>query len=141
MIKFLLNIDFILNLLYTVFNPTLQKEEKTMDCLFCAIIKGEIPSKKLYEDEVCYAFADINPQAPVHCLIVPKLHIPSSDAVTCENSSVVAHIFSVIPKIAKELALSDGYRVITNVGENGCQSVKHLHFHILGGAKLSENMG
>ena len=111
-----------------------------MDCLFCAIIKGEIPSKKLYEDEVCYAFADINPQAPVHCLIVPKLHIPSADAVTGENSSVVAHIFSVIPKIAKDAGLTNGYRVITNVGEDGCQSVKHLHFHLVGGKKLSETM-
>ena len=111
-----------------------------MDCLFCAIIKGEIPSKKLYEDEVCYAFADINPQAPVHCLIVPKLHIPSADAVTGENSSVVAHIFSVIPKIAKDAGLTNGYRVITNVGEDGCQSVKHLHFHLIGGKKLSETM-
>lgn len=111
-----------------------------MDCLFCAIIKGEIPSKKLYEDEVCYAFADINPQAPVHCLIVPKLHIPSADAVTEESSSVVAHIFSVIPKIAKDAWLTNGYRVITNVGEDGCQSVKHLHFHLVGGKKLSEAM-
>ena len=108
-----------------------------MDCLFCAIIKGEIPSKKLYEDEVCYAFADINPQAPVHALIVPKLHIPSADAINGENASVVAHIFSVIPKIAASLGLTNGYRVITNVGEDGCQSVKHIHFHLLGKRKMT----
>ena len=111
-----------------------------MDCLFCSIIKGDIPSAKVYEDELCYAFKDINPQAPVHVLIVPKEHIPSADAVTAENSNVVAHIFETIVKIAKELGLSEGYRIITNIGENGCQSVKHLHFHVLGGEKLSETM-
>ena len=111
-----------------------------MDCLFCAIIKGEIPSKKVYEDDVCYAFADINPQAPVHVLIVPKLHIPSADAVDAENASIVAHIFTKIPEIAKSEGLDGGYRVITNVGEDGCQSVKHLHFHLVGGKKLSETM-
>ena len=112
-----------------------------MDCLFCKIIKGEIPSGKVYEDSVCYAFRDINPQAPVHVLIVPKEHISSADEVTETNASAVAHIFSVIPAIAKTLGLIKGYRVITNVGEDGCQSVKHLHFHLLGGGKLSENMG
>ena len=111
-----------------------------MDCLFCAIIKGDIPSSKVYEDEGCYAFLDINPQAKVHALVVPKEHIPSADAINADNSSVIAHIFEVIPKIAAELGLSDGYRVVTNIGENGCQSVKHIHFHILGGEKLSENM-
>ena len=112
-----------------------------MDCLFCSIIKGDIPSKKAYEDETCYAFHDIAPQAPVHVLVVPKEHIPSVDGVNADNAAIVGHIFSVIPAIAKELGLADGYRVITNIGENGCQSVKHLHFHILGGKKLSENMG
>ena len=111
-----------------------------MDCLFCSIIKGDIPSKKLYEDEVCYAFADINPQAPVHCLIVPKTHIASADEITEKNAELVAHIFTVIPKIAAEAGLGSGYRVITNVGEDGCQSVKHLHFHLVGCKKLSENM-
>ena len=111
-----------------------------MDCIFCAIIKGDIPSKKVYEDESCYAFLDINPQAPVHCLVVPKAHIASADAVTPENAGEVAHIFSVIPGIAKSLGLENGYRVVTNVGEDGCQSVKHIHFHILGGKKLSESM-
>ena len=112
-----------------------------MDCIFCAIINGDIPSKKVYEDELCYSFLDINPQAPVHALIVPKAHIASADALTEESSAVVAHIFSVIPKIASELDLANGYRIITNVGEDGCQSVKHLHFHVLGGKKLSETMG
>ena len=111
-----------------------------MDCLFCSIIKGDIPSKKAYEDETCYAFHDIAPQAPVHVLVVPKEHIPSVDSVNADNAAIVGHIFSVIPKIAGELGLADGYRVVTNIGENGCQSVKHLHFHILGGQKLSENM-
>ncbi len=112
-----------------------------MDCLFCAIINGDIPSKKVYEDESCYAFLDINPQAPVHCLVVPKCHISSADEITGENSDEVAKIFAAIPKIAKELGLKNGYRIISNVGDDGCQSVKHLHFHILGGKKLTENMG
>lgn len=111
-----------------------------MNCLFCSIIAGEIPSKKVYEDSVCYAFLDINPQAKSHCLIVPKNHIGSADEISKENAGDVAHIFTVIPKIAKELGLNNGYRVVTNVGEDACQSVKHLHFHILGGEKLSENM-
>ena len=111
-----------------------------MNCIFCAIINGDIPSKKVYEDDKCYAFLDINPQAPVHCLIVPRAHIESVNAVNCENADVVAHIFTVIPKIAGELGLANGYRVVSNIGEDGCQSVKHLHFHILGGKKLTENM-
>ena len=111
-----------------------------MDCIFCAIIKGDIPSKKVYEDEFCFAFLDINPQAPVHCLVVPKEHIPSADAVTSENSAVVAKIFEAIPVIAKDLKLENGYRIVSNIGEDGCQSIKHLHFHILGGKKLTENM-
>ena len=112
-----------------------------MDCLFCAIINGDIPSKKVYEDDNCYAFLDINPQAPIHCLVVPKMHITSIDAINEENSSAVAALLIAIPKIARSLSLENGYRVISNVGEDGCQSVKHLHFHILGGKKLSESMG
>ena len=111
-----------------------------MDCLFCAIINGDIPSKKVYEDDMCYAFHDINPQAPVHFLVVPKLHIPSADAVSEENSKYVSHIFETIPKIAASVGLTNGYRIITNIGEDGCQSVKHLHFHVIGGRKLSETM-
>ena len=112
-----------------------------MDCIFCAIIRGEIPSKKLYEDEFVYSFADINPQAPIHALVVPKKHVSSADAIDEENADEVKKIFLAIPKIAASLGLSNGYRVITNVGEDGCQSVKHIHFHVLGGAKLPENMG
>ncbi len=112
-----------------------------MDCLFCKIIAGEIPSNKVYEDDMCLCFHDINPQAPVHVLLIPKEHIPSCNAVNADNSKLVAHIFEVIPSIARALGLEDGYRVITNCGENGCQSVRHLHFHILGGKKLPENMG
>ena len=111
-----------------------------MDCLVCKIIAGEIPSNKAYEDDWCYAFFDIAPQAPTHVLVVPKLHISSTDGINAENSIYVGKIFEVIPKLAAELGLGEGYRVITNCGENGCQSVKHLHFHILGGKKLSENM-
>lgn len=111
-----------------------------MNCLFCAIINGDIPSSKVYEDDKCYAFLDIAPQAPVHCLVVPKAHIASVDEINEENSGVVAHIFTVIPKIAKKLGLSGGYRIVSNIGDDGCQSVKHLHFHILGGEKLSDKM-
>ncbi len=111
-----------------------------MDCLFCSIIKGEIPSKKVYEDEFCYSFLDINPQAAVHCLVVPKAHIASANEINAENSGAVAKIFEAIPKIASSLGLENGYRIVSNIGEDGCQSVKHLHFHILGGEKLSENM-
>ena len=112
-----------------------------MSCLFCKIISGEIPSKKVYEDDSVYAFCDIAPQAPVHVLVVPKCHIESADAIDGSNSSYVSAVFEAIPTIAKSLGLGGGYRVITNVGEDGCQSVKHIHFHILGGEKLPEKMG
>lgn len=111
-----------------------------MDCLFCSILKGDIPSTKVYEDETVYAFRDINPQAPTHVLVIPKEHISSADAVNEENCQAVANVLKAIPIIAKAEGLEKGYRVITNVGEHGCQSVKHLHFHILGGKQLSENM-
>ena len=111
-----------------------------MDCLFCAIKNGEIPSTKVYEDECVYAFRDINPQAPVHVLVIPREHIASLDAVTEENAGLVARVLAAIPKIAAAEGLANGYRVISNVGEDGCQSVKHLHFHLLGGKKLSEKM-
>ena len=109
-------------------------------CIFCEIIAGNIPSAKVYEDDKVYAFRDINPQAPVHVLVVPKQHIPSADAINAQNAEVVASIFAAIPKIAAQEGLTNGYRVITNCGEDGCQSVQHLHFHILGGKKLSEEM-
>ena len=110
------------------------------NCIFCKIIAGEIPSSKVYENELIYAFRDINPMAPVHVLVVPKAHICCTNAVNESNSASVARIFEAIPRIAQSEGLVNGYRVITNVGENGCQSVKHLHFHILGGKKLSEQM-
>ena len=109
-------------------------------CLFCKIIAGEIPSAKVYEDDAVYAFRDIQPQAPTHVLVVPKAHIASADDVTEENCASVARIFAAIPRIAKAEGLTNGYRVITNCGEDGCQSVKHLHFHVLGGKKLPETM-
>ena len=107
------------------------------DCIFCQIIAGDIPSAKVYEDESVYAFRDINPQAPVHVLVVPKEHISCANEITAENSGAVAKIFEAIPKIAA--ALSNGYRVINCCGEDGGQTVFHLHFHILGGKKLSES--
>ena len=112
-----------------------------MDCIFCKIIKGEIPSSKVYENEYVYAFRDINPQAPVHILVVPKVHIASADEINSENSALVAKIFEAISEIAKSENLGRGYRVITNCGDDACQSVKHLHFHILGGVQLGERMG
>ena len=111
-----------------------------MDCIFCKIIEGSIPSTKVYEDENVYAFRDINPMAPVHVLVIPKTHLPSMDAVNAENSKLVAAIFEAIPKIAAAEGLKNGYRVISNCGEDACQSVKHLHFHILGGRKVPEQM-
>ena len=111
-----------------------------MDCIFCKIIAGEIPSSKVYEDDKILAFRDVNPQAPVHVLIVPKMHIACADEITEENSGVVAHIFAKIPMIAKEAGATNGYRIINNCGEDGCQSVRHLHFHLLGGQKLPESL-
>lgn len=106
------------------------------DCLFCKIIAGEIPSKKLYEDDQCYAFYDIDPQAPVHFLVIPKQHVASVSDVTAENSSVVGHIFEVIARLTKELGC-DSYRVVSNIGEQAGQSVFHLHFHVLAGRDMT----
>ncbi len=102
-----------------------------MDCIFCKIVNGELPSTKVYEDDVCYAFNDIEPKAPVHFLVVPKEHIESVAMVTPENSAVVSHIFEVIARLSKELDLSEGFRVVSNTGDIAKQSVKHLHFHVL----------
>jgi len=110
------------------------------NCLFCKIIAGDIPSSKVYEDEYVYEFRDIAPQAPVHILVVPKEHICCADAVNETNSNYVAKCFEAVAKIAKAEGLDKGYRVINNCGENGGQTVMHLHFHILGGVKLSEKM-
>ena len=107
-----------------------------MDCIFCKIIAGEIPSNKVYEDDRILAFHDINPEAPVHVLVIPKAHIPSMDGVTAENSAYVTHIFEKIPEIAKAAGAAGGYRVISNCGPDAAQSVPHLHFHILGGKQL-----
>lgn len=111
-----------------------------MDCLFCKIIAGQIPSKKVYEDENIYAFYDINPQAPVHVLVIPKKHIESLDGVSASNVGVVSAIFEKIPEIAGLLGLENGYRVVSNCGPDACQTVKHLHFHIIGGKALSGMM-
>lgn len=110
------------------------------NCLFCKIVAGEIPSTKVYEDEKVLAFRDIAPQAPTHILVIPKAHIPSVNAVTGENSAVVAHIFTVIPRIAAAEGLTGGYRVVSNCGDDAGQTVHHLHFHILGGKKLALEM-
>ncbi len=110
------------------------------NCLFCKIAAGEIPSGKIYEDERILAFCDINPQAPVHVLVIPKIHIESVDAITAQNAGIVAYIFENIPKIAKLAGVTNGYRVISNCGPDACQSVPHLHFHILGGAQLADKM-
>ena len=110
------------------------------NCLFCKIVKGDIPSTKVYEDETVLAFRDIAPMAPTHILVIPKTHIPSVAGITGENSAVVAHIFEVIPAIAAGEGLVNGYRVVSNCGPDACQSVPHLHFHILGGRELSSEM-
>ena len=106
------------------------------DCLFCKIIAGEIPSSKVYEDDLCYAFNDIAPQAPTHFLVVPKAHITSVSAITAENSAVVAHIFEVIAKVTAEMGI-ESYRVVSNIGEQAGQSVFHLHFHVLSGRDMT----
>lgn len=110
------------------------------DCLFCKIIRGDIPSTRVYEDALVYAFRDINPQAPTHVLVVPKAHIADCNDVTAENSAVVAHIFAVIPEIARAEGLENGYRVVSNCGTDAGQTVQHLHFHILGGKPLALEM-
>ena len=110
------------------------------NCVFCKIIKGDIPSTKVYEDALCYAFRDINPQAPTHILVVPKAHIQSVADIDGKNAALVGHIFTVIAKIAAEEGLTGGYRVISNCGPDAGQTVPHLHFHILGGVKMAEQM-
>ncbi|BCZ48540.1 histidine triad nucleotide-binding protein [Clostridium gelidum] len=107
------------------------------DCLFCKIAKGEIPSEKVYEDDKVYAFYDINPEAPTHFLVIPKEHIESANDLNDNNIDIVSHIFKVINKLVVELKIADaGYRIINNCGEDGGQTVKHLHFHVIGGRSL-----
>ena len=110
------------------------------DCLFCKIVAGQIPSTKVYEDELVLAFRDIAPQAPTHILVIPKEHIASVAEITGENSTVVAHIFEVIAKVAAQEGLTNGYRVVSNCGADAGQTVHHLHFHILGGKQLALEM-
>lgn len=102
-----------------------------MDCIFCKIVSGEIPSKIIYEDEQAIAFHDLNPQAPVHFLVIPKEHISGANQITKENCAVVGHIFAVIAKIAKKLGCADDFRVVNNCGPMAGQTVDHLHFHVL----------
>ena len=107
------------------------------DCLFCKIIAGDIPSQKVYEDALCYAFYDISPLAPVHFLVVPKQHLASAAEIGEENEAVVGHIYTVIARLAREMGFADGYRVVTNCGEAAGQTVHHLHFHVLAGKTMS----
>ena len=106
------------------------------ECIFCKIVKGEIPSTKVYEDEYVLAFKDLNPVAPMHVLVIPKTHIASAGEIDPENSTLVASVFETIPKIAADLGIKDGFRVITNCGPSAGQTVFHLHFHLLGGREL-----
>ena len=110
------------------------------DCIFCKIIDGSIPSNKVYEDDRILAFRDIAPQAPTHILVIPKVHLSGVSEVSAENSAVVAHIFEVIPQIAKAEGLTNGYRVVSNCGEDAGQTVQQLHFHILGGHEMGPKM-
>ncbi len=110
------------------------------DCIFCKIAAGEIPSTKVYEDEKILAFKDINPQAPVHILIIPKAHYESVNALDETSAPIVGDIMLVAKRLAAEFKLDSGYRIITNIGDDGGQTVKHLHFHLIGGVKLSEKM-
>ena len=110
------------------------------NCLFCKIIAGNIPSAKVWEDDLCYAFRDIAPQAPTHVLVVPKAHIERCNGITADNCAGVAHIFEVIPLIAWAEGLTNGYRVVSNCGDDAGQTVHHLHFHILGGKTLGLEM-
>ena len=120
--------------------PIRDKGEKIMDCIFCKIVSGDIPSNKVYEDDTVLAFHDIAPQMPVHVIVIPKMHIASAAEVNEDNSAVIAHIFEVIPKIAKDLGLDNGFRIINNCGKDGGQTVNHIHFHILGGKTLGEGL-
>lgn len=110
------------------------------DCIFCKIVDGSIPSKKVYEDDKIVAFYDLEPQVPVHVLVVPKEHICCADAIDESNCGVFSHIFLKIPEIAKSLGLTNGYRIVNNCGKDGCQSVMHIHFHLLGGTQLGGRM-
>lgn len=106
------------------------------DCIFCKIANGDIPSDFIYEDEKMVAFKDINPQAPVHLLLVPKVHIESTDSIDEENEHLIGHIFRIASQIAKDFGLENGYRIVNNCKEDGGQTVDHIHFHLLGGRSM-----
>lgn len=126
------------NMLLVLLRKNLKKcWVNAMDCLFCKIVKGEIPSTKIYEDESVYAFADIDPQAPFHAIIVPKEHISSAAEITEKNSVLIAKIFEAVAKIAKQENLEKGFRVVNNCGEDGGQTVGHIHFHLLARRNLA----
>ncbi|HKF47682.1 MAG TPA: histidine triad nucleotide-binding protein [Terracidiphilus sp.] len=108
-----------------------------MDCLFCKIVEGKIPSKAVYQDEKCYAFGDINPQAPVHFLIVPRDHVTSLAHADRNHTALLGHLLSTAGDLAREHGLAKGYRVVINTGEHGGQTVDHLHVHVLGGRHLT----
>ena len=126
---------------YTDRRKTAEREGQGMDCLFCSIVNGEIPSKKVYEDADVLAFYDIAPQAPVHIILIPKAHVMSCmDDITPENAEIVGKLMLAAAKIAKQLQLNGGYRLINNCGEEAGQTVQHLHFHLLAGEKLGEKL-
>ena len=110
------------------------------NCLFCKIIRGEIPSTKVYEDETAFAFRDINPQAPTHVLVVPKKHIASMDAADEATDQELAGCLRAVRLVARQEGLTEGYRVVSNCGPHACQSVPHLHFHVLGGIQMADKM-
>ena len=110
------------------------------NCLFCKIVKGDIPSTKVYEDEICLAFRDIAPMAPTHVLVIPKEHISGVSGITADNAAIAGHCIAVCAKVAELEGLENGYRVVSNCGDDAGQTVHHLHFHVLGGRKLSLEM-
>ncbi|MCL2698064.1 MAG: histidine triad nucleotide-binding protein [Oscillospiraceae bacterium] len=109
------------------------------NCIFCKIIKGELPSEKVYQDEEIIAFVDIKPQAPVHILVIPKKHIDGADTLPAEDAGLTGRLVIAAARIAEQFHLSGGYRIVTNIGKDGGQTVRHLHFHLLGGEKLKDS--
>lgn len=110
-------------------------------CIFCKIISGEIPSAKVYEDDRAFAFRDINPQAPVHVLVAPKEHMTDITECAARSDDLTGHLIRVATEIAKQEGLKNGFRLVTNCGPDACQSVPHLHIHLLGGEKMADKMG
>ena len=110
------------------------------NCIFCRIMKGEIPSEKVYENDYVYSFRDINPQTPVHILVIPKKHLSSLSDIDSADDRELAECLRAVRHIAEQEKLDGGYRVVSNCGADACQSVQHLHFHILGGTRMGERM-